>query len=157
MEDTHSYIYDFHVSGSDSGYFAIFDGHAGKSAAEYCGSNFHHILSKQLRAADAGVGVPEILDRTFVECDMELDKLSSGGNTRTSGCTAVVAYTRWEDRNVPDRSATKREQRKSGDVEGGTDHPRPTKVERRRVLYTGNVGDARIVLWYVNLVHLSDF
>ena len=148
MEDTHSYIYDFHVSGSDSGYFAIFDGHAGKSAAEYCGGNFHHILSKQLATADPGVGVPEILDRTFVECDMELDKLSIGSN-RASGCTAVVAYTRWEDRNVPDRSATKREQRRSEDAEGTTEHPRPTKVERRRVLYTGNVGDARIVLWFL--------
>ena len=153
MEDTHSYIYDFHISGSDSGYFAIFDGHAGKSAAEYCGENFHRVLSKQLGAAEPGVGVPEILDRTFVECDMELDKLSSG-SMRTSGCTAVVAYTRWEDRNVPDRSAIRRDQRKSEDAEVGTDHPRPTKVERRRVLYTGNVGDARIVLWYDNLVNL---
>ena len=143
MEDTHSYIYDFHVSGSDSGYFAIFDGHAGKSAADYCGRNFHNILSKQLQVAEPGVGVPEILDRTFVECDRELDKLSSGSN-RTSGCTAVVAYTRWEDRNVPDRTA-KRE-RKSED---GSEQPRPTRVERRRVLYTANVGDARIVLWSV--------
>jgi hypothetical protein len=147
MEDTHSYVYDFHISGSDSGYFAIFDGHAGKSAAEFCGKNFHHVLSKQLESAESGIGVPEILDRTFVEVDNELDRMSSGNN-RTSGCTAVVAYTRWEDRNVPDRSAIK-EQRKSGDVEGGAEQARPTKVERRRVLYTGNVGDARIVLWSV--------
>jgi len=146
MEDTHSYVYDFHEPGTDSGYFAIFDGHAGKSAAEYCGKYFHHILSKQLGSANSGVGVPEILDRTFVECDRELDRLSNGNN-RTSGCTAVVAYTRWEDRNVPDRSAIKREQRKSEDPEGSAE-TRPTKVERRRVLYTGNVGDARIVLWY---------
>ena len=160
MEDTHSYIYDFHVSGSDSGYFAIFDGHAGKSAAEFCGKNFHHILKKQLEQADSGTGVPEILDRTFVETDMELDKMSAGSN-RTSGCTAVVAYTRWEDRNVPDRSAIKREReqrksedkRKSEEFQEGNSHevPKPTKVERRRVLYTGNVGDARIVLWCVSL------
>ena len=161
MEDTHSYIYDFHVSGSDSGYFAIFDGHAGKSAAEFCGKNFHHIFKKQLEKADPVVGVPEILDRTFVECDMELDKMSAGSN-RTSGCTAVVAYTRWEDRNVPDRSAIKREReqrkseekRRSEEVQEGfvsglvAEVPKPTKVERRRVLYTANVGDARIVLWY---------
>ena len=152
MEDTHSYIYDFYVSGSDSGYFAIFDGHAGKSAAEFCGKNFHHILKKQLERAESGTGVPEILDRTFVETDMELDKMSAGSN-RTSGCTAVIAYTRWEDRNVPDRNAIKREreQRKSEDKRKSDDGevPRPTRVERRRVLYTGNVGDARIVLWYV--------
>ena len=146
MEDTHAFIYDFHSPGSDSGYFAIFDGHAGKSAAEFCGKNFHHILSKQLSLAGSSTGVPEILDRSFVECDTELDKMASG-NVRASGCTAVVAYTRWEDRNVPDRNAMK-EQRKSSGGEGEGEQPRPTKVERRRVLYTGNVGDARIVLWY---------
>jgi protein phosphatase PTC1 len=151
MEDTHAYLYDFHLPNTDSGYFAIFDGHAGKTAAEYCGKNFHHILSKQLSVADTGVGVPEILDRTFVDCDQQLDKLSSGSN-RTSGCTAVVAYTRWEDRNVPDRNAIKKDKRKSQDIEGGEEHSRPTKVERRRVLYTGNVGDARIVLWYVSFI-----
>ena len=144
MEDTHAFVYDFHEPGSDSGYFAIFDGHAGRTAAEFCGKNFHNILSKQLRNAKPSVGVPEILDRTFVECDRELDKLTSE-SSRTSGCTAVVAYTRWEDRNVPDRNAMK-ERRKSGDT---SDEARPTKVERRRVLYTGNVGDARIVLWYI--------
>jgi len=113
--------------------------------------------------------VPEILDRTFVECDRELDRRScspgangnggggGGGGQRTSGCTAVVAYTRWEDRNVPDRNATKKEHRKSGEShEAGGEHARPTRVERRRVLYTANVGDARIVLWldcyYISLL-----
>lgn len=147
MEDTHSYIYDFHTPGSDSGYFAIFDGHAGKTAAEFCGKNFHLIFSKNLNTAEPGVGVPEVLDRTFVECDRELDQLSAGSN-RTSGCTAVVAYTRWEDRNVPDKRAMK-ERRKSGEADCG-EPPKPTKVEKRRVLYTGNVGDARIVLWFVH-------
>jgi protein phosphatase PTC1 len=163
MEDTHAFLYDFHKPGTDSGYFAIFDGHAGKSAAEFCGENFHYLLSRQLGlGAKEGLGVPEILDRTFVECDRELDTRSSGASLngsdggmggmgqRTSGCTAVVAYTRWEDRNVPDRNAVKKEQRKSGESEG--DQARPTKVERRRVLYTGNVGDARIVLWYESRV-----
>ena len=104
--------------------------------------------------------MPEILDKTFVECDRELDRRSSnpeanrnggggGASQRTSGCTAVVAYTRWEDRNVPDRNATKKEHRKSGESnEAGGEQARPTKVERRRVLYTANVGDARIVLWF---------
>jgi protein phosphatase PTC1 len=154
MEDTHAYLYDFHKPGTDSGYFAIFDGHAGKSAAEYCGENFHNLLSRQLESGGKeGLGVPEILDRTFVECDRELDKRSSSGTNgggnggqRTSGCTAVVAYTRWEDRNVPDRNAVK-EHRKSAESQEGGEQARPTRVERRRVLYTGNVGDARIVLW----------
>ena len=150
MEDTHSFIYDFHPKGSDSGYFAIFDGHAGKMAAEFCGKNFHSILLKQLTSAADGVGVPEVLDRTFVEVDRALDKLSNGNN-RTSGCTAVVAYTRWEDRNVPDRSAMKKAEKKNEDGESGN-LPMPTKVERRRVLYTGNVGDARIILWYIVLL-----
>ena len=160
MEDTHAFLYDFHKPGMDSGYFAIFDGHAGKSAAEFCGEEFHHLFSRQLDlGGKEGLGVPEILDRTFVECDRELDRRScssgangnggGGGGQRTSGCTAVVAYTRWEDRNVPDRNAIKKEHRKSGESnEAGGEQARPTKVERRRVLYTANVGDARIVLWF---------
>lgn len=42
MEDAHSYFYDFGgVVGQ--GFFAIFDGHASKSAAEWCGNHLHEV------------------------------------------------------------------------------------------------------------------
>jgi len=42
MEDAHSFIYDFGgIKGQ--GFFAIFDGHAGKHAAEWCGMEFHKV------------------------------------------------------------------------------------------------------------------
>ena len=40
MEDAHSFIVDFD-SVRGQGFFAIFDGHAGKYAAEWCGNHFH--------------------------------------------------------------------------------------------------------------------
>lgn len=40
MEDAYAFVADFaNVRGQ--GYFAIFDGHAGKHAAEWCGQHFH--------------------------------------------------------------------------------------------------------------------
>jgi protein phosphatase PTC1 len=40
MEDAHSFIVDFD-SVRGQGFFAVFDGHAGKHAAEWCGNHFH--------------------------------------------------------------------------------------------------------------------
>lgn len=42
MEDAHAFVYDFgDVPGQ--GFFGIFDGHAGKDSAEWCGRNFHQV------------------------------------------------------------------------------------------------------------------
>lgn len=47
MEDAHSFVADFGgVRGQ--GYFAVFDGHAGKHAAEWCGQHFHEKLLEKL-------------------------------------------------------------------------------------------------------------
>ena len=43
MEDAHSYITDF-IGVPRQGFFAIFDGHAGKATAEWCGANFHNVI-----------------------------------------------------------------------------------------------------------------
>lgn len=42
MEDAYSFIVDF-AGVRGQGYFAIFDGHAGKYAAEWCGAHFHEV------------------------------------------------------------------------------------------------------------------
>ena len=42
MEDAHSYVFDYDgVHGQ--GFFAVFDGHAGREAADWCGKNFHEV------------------------------------------------------------------------------------------------------------------
>jgi hypothetical protein len=42
MEDAHSFVVDFdNIRGQ--GYFGLFDGHAGKHAAEWCGEHFHEV------------------------------------------------------------------------------------------------------------------
>ncbi|GAA6033307.1 hypothetical protein JCM8097_006684 [Rhodosporidiobolus ruineniae] len=94
MEDAHSFIYDFGgIRGQ--GYFAIFDGHAGKHAAEWCGEHFHEHLLDNLRKAPA-TPVPDLLNSTFHLVDTKLSELAASENTH-SGCTAAVVFLRLED------------------------------------------------------------
>jgi protein phosphatase PTC1 len=42
MEDSHAFVYNFGgVHGQ--GFFSVFDGHAGKHSAEWCGKHFHEV------------------------------------------------------------------------------------------------------------------
>lgn len=205
MEDTHAYLYNFlgtpapvtvdaatngsdlsdsadsaidssdstHVVETDNGYFAVFDGHAGTFAAEWCGKKLHLILEDIMRR-HPNTPVPELLDQAFTNVDQQLEKLP----LKNSGCTAVVAVLRWEDRVPSSQSATgsasiapaAASASKSGaDLDPNSDSAQtPTqsaqlpnvsqsttisalpklqeKSSRQRVLYTANVGDARIVL-----------
>jgi protein phosphatase PTC1 len=191
MEDTHAYLYNFlstpapsygaeklgsisdtssarsdatsqAVVETDNGYFAIFDGHAGTFAADWCGKKLHLILEETIRK-NPNTPVPELLDQTFTVVDQQLEKLP----LKNSGCTAVIAVLRWEDR-VPNAQSS------TGSVlfapaavsaikhagEGGETDPVSSEpageqqvearlrneASRQRVLYTANVGDARIVL-----------
>ncbi|KAJ5218671.1 uncharacterized protein N7498_000770 [Penicillium cinerascens] len=186
MEDTHSYLYNFlgtpapnappdingneppgaasegsedskNVVETDNGYFAIFDGHAGTFAAEWCGKKLHLILEEIMRRSP-NTPVPELLDQTFTSVDQQLEKLP----LKNSGCTAVTAVLRWEDRIPSSSSATgsaalapaaaaatnseTTETPTQGAPSGGSLPQLQEKAARQRVLYTANVGDARIVL-----------
>jgi protein phosphatase PTC1 len=176
------------VMETDNGYFAIFDGHAGTFAADWCGKKLHIILEEMIRK-NPNSPIPELLDQTFTNVDAQLEKLP----LKNSGCTAVTAVLRWEDRIPNAQSATgstaiapataaavkaAEEALKPEDKsnEGGIDPSKPlppqasaaagaaassqtiapsgdathaklkTTATRQRVLYTANVGDARIVL-----------
>jgi protein phosphatase PTC1 len=48
MEDAHVYIYNF-SDVPDSGYFAVFDGHAGANASHWCSKNLHNILETTIK------------------------------------------------------------------------------------------------------------
>jgi protein phosphatase PTC1 len=202
MEDTHSYLYNFlgtpapvlpsdaslkskksgedkdlalqvtntaqHVVETDNGYFAIFDGHAGTFAAEWCGKKLH-VLLEDLMRRNPNTPVPELLDQTFTSADNQLEKLP----LKNSGCTAITAVLRWEDRVPTSNSATGSQaiaalaaqaakEAEASESKEDKDHtPRSNstaeaaaqaiqaakqKATRQRVLYTANVGDARIVL-----------
>ena len=108
--------------------------------------------------------IPELLDQTFTQVDQQLEKLP----LKNSGCTAVTAVLRWEDR-VPnsqsstgsvlfapaavsavksdngDKALENAEGAVSGEVQATEARVR-NEASRQRVLYTANVGDARIVL-----------
>lgn len=186
MEDTHAYLYNFlstpradpldanstsekqlQVTETDNGYFAIFDGHAGTFAADWCGKKLHLLLEETIRK-NPNTPIPELLDSTFTLVDQQLEKLP----VKNSGCTAVTAVLRWEDRVPNTSSATgsvyislaaakansvnsESDADKQPNSQEKTPDPkalaasevklRPT-ASRQRVLYTANVGDARIVL-----------
>lgn len=158
---------------TDNGYFAIFDGHAGTFAADWCGKKLHIILEEMIRA-NPNTPIPELLDLTFTNVDRQLEKLP----LKNSGCTAVCAVLRWEDRIPNSQSATgstaiapataaalkaqeeeARQQEKATKKSKGdaaslasstslaeTQARLKQQSTRQRVLYTANVGDARIVL-----------
>ena len=86
---------------TDNGYFAIFDGHAGTFAADWCGKKLHGILEDAIRK-NPNTPIPDLLDQTFTTVDRELEKLP----LKNSGCTAVIAVLRWEDRIPNSHSAT---------------------------------------------------
>lgn len=193
MEDTHAYLYNFlgtpapsygqdnrtsdtglthsdalsqQVTETDNGYFAIFDGHAGTFAADWCGKKLHLILEETIRK-NPNTPIPELLDQTFTVVDQQLEKLP----LKNSGCTAVIAVLRWEDRVPNAQSSTGSvlfapaavsalKNAETGDVKGDSFDPTAaettieqavetklrSEASRQRVLYTANVGDARIVL-----------
>lgn len=164
-----------HVVETDNGYFAIFDGHAGTFAADWCGKKLHILLEDIIRK-NPNSPIPELLDQTFTNVDQQLEKLP----LKNSGCTAIIAVLRWEDRIPNPQSATGSSaiapataaaaRAASGNSTNETSDPQPQlgasqpnnapsapnptnalpklqeAASRQRVLYTANVGDARIVL-----------
>ncbi|KAI7872881.1 phosphatase 2C-like domain-containing protein [Spinellus fusiger] len=86
MEDAHSYITDFEGV-PHQGFFAIFDGHAGKATADWCGAHFHKTLAECLKDYE-NEPVAEILNKTFLKVDLQVNEKEG----KFSGCTAIVAF-----------------------------------------------------------------
>lgn len=98
MEDAHAFVYDFGgVHGQ--GYFSVFDGHAGKQSAEWCGKHFHEYLVDALATSSENgnsAPVPDVLNTTFHNVDHRLYDLANEEKS-SSGCTAVTCFLRLED------------------------------------------------------------
>ncbi|CAD6918117.1 unnamed protein product [Tilletia controversa] len=93
MEDSHAFIYDFGgVRGQ--GFFSVFDGHAGKHAAEFCGKHFHEYLLDTV-VENPTAPIPDVLNKAFQRVDRRLAELSKQQSS-SSGCTAVTAFLRLE-------------------------------------------------------------
>lgn len=171
-EPSYSVVQSSHMVETDNGYFAVFDGHAGTFAADWCGKKLHILLEEMIRKYP-NTPIPELLDQTFTSVDQQLEKLP----VKNSGCTAITAVLRWEDRIPSNASATGSTAiapaaaaaakaaletaggAKTSDPSGSAPHSNATLpaaasvmpklqdvASRQRVLYTANVGDARIVL-----------
>ncbi|KAJ8462655.1 hypothetical protein ONZ45_g3169 [Pleurotus djamor] len=96
MEDAHSFVVDFD-SIRGQGFFAVFDGHAGKHAAEWCGSHFHEYLLQAIHESTT-TPIPDILNTTFHKVDERLSDMCEESEGKIhSGCTAVTAFLRIED------------------------------------------------------------
>ncbi|ODV80427.1 protein phosphatase 2C [Suhomyces tanzawaensis NRRL Y-17324] len=136
MEDVHTYIANF-AERVDWGYFAIFDGHAGKDTARWCGNNMHTLLEREidLQEDQRNSNMTDHLYNSFVKADELIGKEGAGN----SGSTAAVAVLRWEtDDKVQDKEENGRPKDSKFDFTPGNNH--------RRMLYTSNVGDLRIIL-----------
>ncbi|KAF9227233.1 protein phosphatase 2C [Gyrodon lividus] len=95
MEDAHSFVVDF-AGVRGQGFFAVFDGHAGKHAAEWCGQHFHEYLIESLRTSSSTT-IPDILNETFHNVDRRISRLCEESEGKIhSGCTAVTAFLRIE-------------------------------------------------------------
>ncbi|KAG6874463.1 hypothetical protein C0995_010371 [Termitomyces sp. Mi166 len=96
MEDAHSFVVDFDAV-RGQGFFAVFDGHAGKHAAEWCGNHFHEYLLASLHASP-NMPVPDVYNETFHKVDGFLSRMCKESEGKIhSGCTAVTAFLRIED------------------------------------------------------------
>lgn len=149
MEDVHTYVANF-AERLDWGYFAIFDGHAGKLTARWCGNNLHGLLEQEIldkevdsSASDATptglYDMKQLLCDVFEKADEIIDKEGSG----SSGSTAAVAILRWESDNSDCQEAAPLTD--SGSNQTSKFDFIPSK-NNRRMLYTSNVGDLRVVL-----------
>lgn len=131
MEDVHTYVANF-AERLDWGYFAVFDGHAGKQAARWCGNNLHNYLEQEILDSEEknleDYDMRDSLNNSFLKADESITKEGSGN----SGCTAAVVVLAWEN---------KEKSNEINDNSNTIDYK-----NHKRVMYTANVGDLRIIL-----------
>ncbi|WEJ95061.1 mgpp2cl-1, protein phosphatase 2C-like protein 1 [Yamadazyma tenuis] len=140
MEDVHTYVANF-AERLDWGYFAVFDGHAGKQTARWCGNNLHTLLEQEIISNEESVISTEVdMKDNLYKSFMKADELISKENAGNSGSTAAVVVLLWENRGdaIPADTTDTNNTKGSYSVDFSNQH---------RMLYTANVGDSRIVLY----------
>ncbi|KAI9222330.1 phosphatase 2C-like domain-containing protein [Blastocladiella britannica] len=89
MEDAHTTETNINPKGTpEFGFFAVFDGHGGHTAAQYAGRHLHGRVANE--PAFAAADYPMALKRGFLDLDQDLRE-DKDFNGDPAGCTAVAA------------------------------------------------------------------
>eukprot|EP01105_Mastigella_eilhardi_P022652 TRINITY_DN5607_c0_g1_i2.p1 TRINITY_DN5607_c0_g1~~TRINITY_DN5607_c0_g1_i2.p1 ORF type:complete len:277 (-),score=85.88 TRINITY_DN5607_c0_g1_i2:54-794(-) len=99
MEDAHCVVDKLPVAtgafaNASFFYAAVFDGHSGKTAAEYSAANFHLLLTKRLEELPAGGSIVEMLKKCYTDFDTQMKEV---GQIVYPGCTAVTSLIMTKD------------------------------------------------------------
>ena len=89
MEDAYKLI-DSYIGDPNQGYFAVFDGHGGAEAVDYCKARLHEELRKCIQES------PDDIPRAFTRCFQKVDDQLRLTGAITSGTTATVSFLRKE-------------------------------------------------------------
>jgi len=84
MEDSHTLL-DKYLDDPKQAFFAIYDGHGGKSAADYSAANLHLELAKELKSDMSPEEILCALTASFSRTDSSMKE-----TVPAAGCTAVV-------------------------------------------------------------------
>ncbi|XP_036392518.1 protein phosphatase, Mg2+/Mn2+ dependent, 1Na (putative) [Megalops cyprinoides] len=92
MEDAHTCTPEIDGDLSDWGYFAVFDGHAGSTVAQYCSRNLldHILATGMVKAEEDKEDVMEGIREGFLRIDKHMHTLSRQENWDRSGSTAAA-------------------------------------------------------------------
>ncbi|XP_018604360.1 protein phosphatase, Mg2+/Mn2+ dependent, 1Na (putative) isoform X2 [Scleropages formosus] len=92
MEDAHTCIPEMDGELSSWGYFAVFDGHAGSTVAEYCSHHLldHILATGMIKEEENKVEVMEGIREGFLRIDKHMHTLSRQENWDRSGSTAAA-------------------------------------------------------------------
>ncbi|KAJ1971906.1 phosphatase 2C, partial [Dimargaris verticillata] len=175
MEDSHSFFYNFaNVPGQ--GFFTIFDGHAGKQAAEWCGLHFHEVFLDFLQASKSTESKPSPQSDASA-APHQSPSQASPLSSPVAAAAAIEPLTKFSDPtadlSIPEllyRTFVESDRRISAELDSqsgctavaaflqvnsktnsvpafaDTDHKAASDVMPRWTLYLGNAGDARAVL-----------
>ncbi|KAJ8385023.1 hypothetical protein AAFF_G00195530 [Aldrovandia affinis] len=92
MEDAHTCTPEIDGELSDWGYFAVFDGHAGSTVAQYCSQNLldHILATGTVKAEEDKQDVMDGIREGFLRIDKHMQNLARRDNWDPSGSTAAA-------------------------------------------------------------------
>ncbi|XP_061828895.1 protein phosphatase 1A-like [Nerophis lumbriciformis] len=92
MEDAHTCMPQMRGELSEWAYYAVFDGHAGSTVAQYCSRNLldHILATGGVKASEDPEQVKDCIREGFLDIDTHMHKLARQDNWDRSGTTAAA-------------------------------------------------------------------